>query len=456
MTISRPLLIAASALLATPAVAAPKTTKPTPTAAKVPAGKASRGPRVQRKPVAVGKAVGKGPLAKKPRYHVNVQFVRTADDDGSQASSLSKSGAEAALAKLNEVWARNGGDVRFHLHPASNFDSLIHSTLLNQDCTFKRGWSAAKVEQQTKPDLDPETMCGKERHKIARNAYGLARGNRVVVFSRGGREYLKFDAEAGHWIVKKATGGASSYAAYYIRMPPSFSGSTLLAHEMGHYMHAAHPFGHQPKTIDDARALMEGWVKDHPGSDPAEIFDRDTRVTFSVHDTPPDPSSGLFKTVHGNACDPAKATVTIPDVAVGRTKKNVVLAPDRRNIMSYFKGCDFDHYLSTGQWERVHEALETGNRKELVTPRAATCYEAGFTPGPPIDTPAKLAELLRKIVACTILQKEPMPWELVERDIYVNPADKRTRGVRVIGGVGVNVSNERAFVDDVIAAPMTQ
>ena len=455
MSIPRALFIAAAALLATPAAAAPKTEK-----APSKATKARPSATTVRKagPVRRGKAVKvpTTPVTKVPRYYVNVQFVRTADDDGALPSTLTKAKAEAALARLNEVWARNGGDIRFQLHPASNFDSLIRSTLLNQDCTFTAGWNAAKVEQQTDPDLDPETMCQKETHKIARNAYGMARGNRVIVFSRGGREYLKFDGDVGHWIVKKATGGASSYAAHYIRMPPSFGGSTLLAHEMGHYMHAAHPFGHKPKTIADARALMEQWAKDHPGSDPAEIFDRDTRVEFSVHDTPPDPSSGLFKTVYGDACDPDKATITVRNVSVGSTTKTVVLAPDRRNVMSYFKGCPFDHYLSDDQWMRVHEALESGNRKELVTPRAATCYEPGFSPGPPVDTHAKLIALMRKIAACTLLQKEPMPWEIVERDIYVNPADKLTRGVRKLGGIGVNVRKERAFVNKTIAAPMVE
>lgn len=415
----------------------------------------TRGPAVKRvsKP-AVGPA-GKGPLSKKPRFHVNVQFVRTADDDGAQPSSLTREGAEAALAKLNEIWSRNGGDVRFHLHPASNFDELIRSTLLNQDCTYTAGWDAAKVEQQTDPSLDPETMCETKSHDIARNAYGMARGNRVIVFSRGGREYLAFDSEAGNWIIKKASGGASSNASFHIRMPPSFAGSTLLAHEMGHYLHAAHTFGHQPKTIDEARTLMEAFVDKYPDREPAEAFDYDATVKYSVHDTPPDPSHTLFKTVHGNHCDLAKATVTIPGVAVGRTKHNVVLAPDRRNIMSYFKGCDFDHYLSNGQWVRIHEALETGNRQELVTPVAATCYEAGFMPGPPIDTPEKLAALMRKIATCVLLSKKPMPWELVEQDIYVNPADKRAKGVRTIGKVGVNVRKERAFIDEMLA-PMTQ
>ncbi len=396
-------------------------------------------------------------MVKAPRYHIAVQFVRTANDDGSESSTLTKTQAEASLKTLNEVWARNGGDIRFHLHPASNFDGVIESTLLNQDCSWEPGWDAAKVAQQTNPDLDPETMCAKEEHSTARNAYGLARANRVIVFSRGGSEYLKFDTDVGHWIVANATGGASSYASYFIRMPKSFSGSNLLAHEMGHYMHAAHTFGSTVGTVADARAKIETWAAANPGKNPIDVFDADSRVEWAVHDTPADPGTGIFKTVHGDHCDPAKGTVTVPNVTIAGKKKTLVLAPDRANIMSYFKGCSFDHHLSKGQWAQIHAALQTGNRKELVTARRSSCYDAGWQPGPPVDTQAKLIAQLRKIANCIKLQKEPLPWETVmDHGIYVNPATDMRQGVRKIGNLGVDVGAEKAFVDQAVQVPMEE
>lgn len=447
------MLIPAALLLAVPtANAAPKKKKPAPTTSG--AGSAPRRPgvRVGNKPL----RGGLGPAVKLPRYRIAVQFVRTADDDGAAPSTLTKIKAQAALKKLNEVWARNGGDIRFHLHSDSNFNDVINSTLLNQDCTYTKGWDANKVVQQTDPSLDPASMCSKTEHNIARSAYGLARANRVVVFSRGGNEYVKYDKGKGHWKIALSSGGASSSNSYHIRMPRSFAGSTLLAHEMGHYMHAAHTFKSKPSDVQQARSKIEAWAASHPDADPMAVFDGDSRGSWPVYDTPPDAGTGIFKNTHGKICDVGKSTVVIPDVMIKGKKRSFVLAPDRANVMSYFKGCPFPHHLSTGQWIQIHAALKTGNRKALVAPDPGNCYDAARQPGPPIDTQAKLIDLMRNIAKCVILQKEPMPWETTARDIYVNPVGRLPRTMRKIDGVGVNVGAERRLVKEIVATPMVQ
>lgn len=410
--------------------------------------------------------VTKGPkvLVKKPKYVLKVQFVRTADDDGARPSTLTKTNALAAIDRANEVYRRNGGDVQFALHSASNFDHLIESTALNRDCILAPGQTDATIDANTKADLDGDgknatdadrdMLCDYTTSTTARTAYAIARADRIIVYSRGGNDGVKWSSTDGHWLAFHPTGGASSANGYYVRMPKSFGGSTLLAHEVGHYLHTAHTFGSAPTSIAQARQKMEAHAAAHPGDDPRNVFDGDRNVTFAVLDTPPDPRANLLIAVHGgNGCDPdpAKGRVTVP-VKVNGVTKNYVLEPDRANVMSYFKGCaGFDHHQSKGQYEQIHLALEQGNRRGLVHGDPGSCYENGSSASGTADTPAELAALVRKISRCILLTKKPMPWEIVAGEIFTNPATRRAGFVKR-GGMAVHSVKEAKLLQEIVQA----
>ena len=412
---------------------------------------------------------GPKPKLKPAKYLLQIQFVRTADDDGGRASTLTRTRAEAAVERANAVYRRNGGDVQFAVHPASNFDAVIKQTALNRDCILAAGQTDATVNANTTADLDgdgqPATdadrdrLCDSTTVKTARTAYAIARADRIIVYSRGGNDSVKWDADAGHWLMSHPSGGASSANGYYVRMPKNFGDDTLLAHEVGHYLHTAHTFGSSPATVAEARAKMEKWAKDHPGDDPRNVFDGDRTVEYAVLDTPPDPRKTLLMSVHGgHGCetDPAKGRVTV-NVTVDGVTKGYTLEPDRANVMSYFKGCPgFDHHQSKGQYEQIHRALETGNRRGLVEGDPASCYTNSAAPGELATTQPQLAAVIRKVSRCLLLAKRTMPWELVERPLYKSykPAAAKPAGFTRIGELDVALDHEQQLLRTVVADPI--
>ena len=316
-------------------------------------------------------------------YVLDVEFVRTANDDGSEPSILTLAQAQAAIATTNKIWEKNGGGVRFRLYEYANFHALVKSTWLNNDCVPKGLVNSQTIQFVTDPDLnndgvdangeDAEVLCDYGTPKLARAAYAVQRPHRIVVFSRGGNEVPKFVLDSqrldkGHWELVEKTGGFSGWDALYVVMPRHFGADTLLAHELGHYMNMTHTHGTTPKTLKGAATVIADWTQKNPRTEPTEVFDRDRTLTgwqFKVEDTPPDPGPDLFVAVHGSACDAARGEV---EVAVGEDK--FVLAPDRWNVMSYFKSCwpseATDFYFSPDQLKWAKLALTGGNRQALL------------------------------------------------------------------------------------------
>jgi hypothetical protein len=350
-----------------------------------------------------------------PPNAVAVQFVRVADDDAGRPSTLTHSQAMDALAATNEVWARNGGDVMFYLHPASNFDRIIRSTLLNRDCMLVPGLAAADVAKKTNPDLDGDgkkatradgnTLCERETHATARNAYGVVRADRIVVFSRGGNDKVEYDAKAGHWTFGQSGGGYTGVGtSFFVVMPASFGGTQLLAHELGHYLHLSHTFSKNPQSIEQAAAQMKAWAASHPGQDPRSVFDGD-----GLPDTPPDPRGSLFVAVHGTKCDPTKGSVVV-EASTGGLALPYVLTPDRDLVMGYYFTCGFDSYVSDAQYDRVHAALGSGNRRSLVI-GDHTCYEPDATPRALPTTMTGLQQVLSGLARCKASTDHQAPWD---------------------------------------------
>lgn len=394
---------------------------------------------------------------KEPRYTLQIQFVRTADDDGGRPSKLTRTQANQAIARANEVYRRNGGDVAFVMHPASDFDDLIESTALNRDCIFAAGQTTATIEANTDHSVDPNTLCDSVTPSNARTAYGLERADRIVVFSRGGNFAVEWDGNGGHWHVKRPSGGQSWGTQSYVRMPDDFNGSTLLAHELGHYLHNPHTFNDDDSadvaTIADAKRVMEAWVAEHPDDHPSAVFDGDARSGYVVNDTPPDPRGSVLIAGHKGAtkCDLDRGSVTVA-IRVNGATQNVTLTPDRSNVMSYFKGCDnFPQHFSDDQYKNIHAAL-AGNRRDLLGSDEGGCYSNG-SGGAVVTTESGLIDSIRKVAACKLLVKKPMPWEEVMGTIYSQPGDLKP-GFTKIGGIGVHRVREKALLRALRTAPV--
>jgi hypothetical protein len=154
-----------------------------------------------------------------PKYTLKVLFVRLADDDGSKPSALTKANAQAAIDRANTIFRANRGDIRFEMAPESDFVGHIRNTTMNHDCVLQPGWTEATIANQTTQDVngdgtanyaDYRAMCDDTGPIALRNAYAVPRPNRLVVYSRGGSEYVKW--EDTHYVLKYASGGHSGGA----------------------------------------------------------------------------------------------------------------------------------------------------------------------------------------------------------------------------------------------------
>jgi hypothetical protein len=277
---------------------------------------------------------------------------------------------------------------------------------------------------------DTSAMCNSTPVVAARNAYALLRPNRLVVYSRGSTEYIKWDET--HYVLKYATGGHSGGNLLYVAMPAAIGGSTLLGHETGHYFHLPHTFGNSsyvPKSMVEAYLKIAPWLITHPGEPPLGVFDGDKRDVPAIADTPPDAGGGIFTELYGGPCDPNKGSIPFV-IKVGGVEQTVQLTPDRANIMSYFKGCPWPQHFSGNQYTIMDDSLATGNRKPLTAgdPLESPCY-AALHPEQDSqkDLLASLRDTLRKAASCHLLTKKPWRWEMVT-DIYSTP-DRATRAM---------------------------
>ncbi|MEO1086761.1 MAG: hypothetical protein AAFY88_21215 [Acidobacteriota bacterium] len=334
------------------------------------------------------------------------------------------------------------------------------------------GMNAAEIVKVTDPDLDKDSLCDREAPHVARTEFAINRADRIVVFSRGGSQRVEYDDDAGNWILKPSGGFARDW---FVVMPADFShDATLLSHELGHYFNSPHTFDDavKPADISEAATFMQQWAATNPQDDPTAVFDFDARWDPPILDTPPDPSTALVAKVYGSECSKRGATISVP-VSIGGQQTTFKLTPDRANVMSYFKHCPNipRFYLSEGQLANAMDALAGGNRSHLLTETVGdgkgtggSCYgsvshgstshrpKKPATPKPPGLTPEDLRLSLRKLAACLVLAKDPLPWETVMGGIYSNPAERRP-GFTRLEGLAVHEVREQKWLASLLERP---
>ena len=338
-----------------------------------------------------------GQYVQRAYYQASLRILRVCDANGTNCGSTDANDVRAALDATNALQYRSDGLLRFAVAPSTNFNELIQHDGLNNACK-PVGNLASYTDNDPNNDGvsdqdDIDMLCP----PISDNGYGESLGKYVdswsgatAVYSRGGFKAVKWDG--AKWVKVQHEGGFSSCEGHAVTLTNRFGGGTFVAHELGHYFCSPHTFYKQPKSLAAIVQLIKGYV-DGGDAAPTEktkilkaLFDGDTKQTyegevanlaaFPINDTPPDPDTGPYEGYFGvdpnvdeNAECWTSATSIQADVAFGapwNQTQTYTLAPDRRNVMSYFKGCFGPyHYFSPNQITRAHAAA-TGHRASVV------------------------------------------------------------------------------------------
>jgi hypothetical protein len=306
-------------------------------------------------------------------YDLRVIAVLTANDDGSEAATVTADQIRQSVLLANNVYNPHG--INFIFDPATDVYQR-NSDLLNHD--FDRNDNNVYADPNTDPTF------GGDPHGAERNAVAQRFPGRLCVYFGAGSRYLFSDAEK-RWVYRPRTYNWSNDKDSFVTMTGGDGGTYDFAHEVGHYLHLAHTFNGIPNTIADAAAAIRDFVEKqkHPKDRGADVFDGDLLYT-GVIDTPPDPGPQLFK----NPCDTAETSVTIPVTFLDGSTQSYTIAPDRENIMNYWnKTCRGKlPDISPGQAARVLDGLRTGNRNHLIVPD--TLYVATWEDGDQSQTRA--------------------------------------------------------------------
>lgn len=288
---------------------------------------------------------------------IRVLAIRTFDNDGTHAGNATAAAVKARVDKSTQIFSKANIEFLFD----ENKDFLdIQSTLLNRDLTVFDAPSKYK-SQQTPPPFNSEM------HANARNKFAQLFPNRLCVFFRY-RTSLKYDSNAGNWIVKHVNYGSSGWSAWLVNMG-NIGGDNDLAHEIGHYLQIRHPFVSRVNTVSKASEKIRSYVEDqnHPVAEGLDALDGDIDW---VLDTPADAAGSIFEEVYGkgNKCGP-NGTINIPVNFNNPSlpSKTYKLEPDRGLVMSYFKDCPGDKHISEEQALRVRDGLEQGLKHSLIS-----------------------------------------------------------------------------------------
>ena len=291
-----------------------------------------------------------------PVLTIRLRAIRTANDDGSQAATIGGDDIATIVAALNKFYAPLG--VAFVFDKAADLET-IHSTLLNLDGDVDPASLANPKDKP--PQVVNNAKNDAERYRVASQRIGKL----VAFFSYGTGFY--WNEAAQKWIVGSRGGGFSSGGTPYVALVHTACSPNFVAHEIGHYLHQGHTHGWLPATPAAAAQEIKKWVDSGwlSKANGAELFDADRAW---VTDTPPDPGPTVFEAQFADACLPDQKVVSVDVTFQDATSQTYTLAPDRGNLMSYFKECPaIPHHFSRQQLKRMRVGIEHGNRSHLTT-----------------------------------------------------------------------------------------
>ncbi|HOW67590.1 MAG TPA: hypothetical protein P5186_27750 [Candidatus Paceibacterota bacterium] len=321
---------------------------------------------IRLEPQIVGK-VPAGILRPQPIHKLRVHAIRTANDNGSEAATITADEVKLLVDQANVVYYSSG--IEFVFDPAQDFETR-NSTLLNHDFT-----TTVNGALYTHKDVEPPTSAEESApHTAERTRVANLYPGKIVFYFRWGDRW-RYDDDLHHWVLKPASGGSSSWAAPYVNMTRGLPEKNLLAHEVGHYLHNRHPFVSGIETVEEAADVIRNYLQNHSREEGLDALDGDRDF---VLDTPADVGQAIFD----NATPPiptcqADAELEIPiayipptPIPLSQSGSSIgyLLKPDKHNIMSYFKHCHaLGHWLSDDQTERTRDGLENGNRHRLIS-----------------------------------------------------------------------------------------
>lgn len=284
---------------------------------------------------------------------LKVVFVRTAETNGSRASTATALEFKKQIDRANLVYAGSG--VQFAFNPTTDFPAVVNDSLLHHDWMLQIGESLDSPK-------DKEPKVNGTIHTYAKNNY--ARTNfpgKLVVFSGVG-DHLQFNNSLNKWERIDRTFAYSNGVDLFVQWFNSDVGDiNLFSHEVGHYLHLWHTHGALPKNSTEFTDLITKGLTQwgYTTSNIQDLFNGDREF---ITDTPADPGPEFWAAMTGDACS-AKNSVSF-NYNVGTFNFSLTIAPDRRNIMSYFKGCTFPElpHLTSQQATRAKNAVEFGNR----------------------------------------------------------------------------------------------
>lgn len=285
---------------------------------------------------------------------MKVKLVLVADTGGLNESKMTPEHFKAQVDYANDVYKNT---VQFLFDPKVDVIK-VKNTLINRDFELQPG-ETVNGKDRTK---DYKHRVNSKRYTHAKNSYARSLGNVLVVFSARGNQ-MTWDKVSLTFSETERQFAYSNTVDQYVMMTwGNTNKQALFAHEVGHYLGLGHTQAASPLNDDDLwQEVFNAFENGYKGV-LDKIFDGDG---WRVSDTPADPGPDYWAFQTGNACGPVD-TVTTKKKLFG-TEAKITFQPDRRNVMSYFDGCNWPekYHISNSQKISVLNTIEFGARQRL-------------------------------------------------------------------------------------------
>jgi len=349
---------------------------------------------------------GAGPVTNSYR-EVSLKVFRFCDNDGTDCSPVTRENVQRAVDSMNSYLYRSDSRIRVKISTstatitagqisAANFGT-INSDSWNGACKPKSnlgGYAEDANGDGVVNDADKTFLCPKTTSNALFDAdlekfqKAVEAAGDVPIFGRGGTKEVTF--ADGAWSRTGWTGGYSSCGGHAVMLTSNWGSGTFMAHEVGHYLCLPHTMlegDGRPETVPEAATQIKNYVA-ATGINPTldstilqGLYDPDRNLggytnelayiqSYPINDTPPDPGSPLFSSVHGEACATTGSSVVVPVYhgAPWYLTRNYTITPDRTLIMSYYKGCFGTKQHYTPQQVKRMEAVTSsiGHRDNVA------------------------------------------------------------------------------------------